>query len=997
MTATKHSAMLVLPSPANPPLTPQHDQIPRVVSLSKLLVLHNDPSAAKDEPFSLLLSSLKLDPGLNPPIDDEIPALHKVKSKRLSSASNDSIHERDRFRARFHSLNTQTTENPIEEENALDEDECEVCYGISSKTKKLNVVRTLDDKSSAAYSTTEPLSPLDPESTYFRDHLSRVGEEVNSASQVSLRKIFPKSLPLVFQWYFNKPLPPTNQMFPWLHGLHPENFTQRSFFVFQQMAHQDSSNDCNNVDFNMHFARPSDARFLICIEADADTYPEDKVLLNTIGLDEVLQKIEFSHREVENSISTLIDTLFGDFEDTAVLDNLSEIITRDCFITGFMPEFLNLDPDRGISLRNFHIQVAKLARCADFVVYSSAKALKAGVSKAVSVARLLRLAQILDERSNPKKYNVFLLEGGEISPDKGAFNVITQRPSAKAHEILSHSKRSQLFHHCFGHQKLHFYPMWESELQLKEKLETTVMSAASRLHNNVWLGNSWDHDAMIHELRLENYPDGIKEDTVHEYPKVPAYCEPSRSTVFHAELTPENFEMSLPRPKAHWKLFIHCHNDAKFPEISVLSQLLFKYTISSHMADDVDDIHHLEFPSSGSIGIGDCKQENLMCIVNTCKLLYLYSSSTSPGSLASLIYCSDGYTELSLLIFCYIMYAENVSLTDAMIKVHQTYGRPFYIFGSDVIILRKLEYLMRKFSPANPARQVEWGDQELITNKELNEVLLGPSKQEPPKEIPSKFRLGYIRNESDTETSESEDEDELNDTSSYLDKDWVEDVEGSFPSRILPYLYLGSLKHANSLALLSRSGVKCVISVGENLDWLHGHKFQHNNDIIVDELENGNIERYTIRPKQENLHRSKVQCSVELVIKVNNLQDDGIDELSNALPSMLKAIDEEYKRRDGDTKILVHCRVGVSRSATVVIAEVMRRLKLNLAQAYLYVRVRRLNIVIQPNLRFMYELFKWEEEQEAQKNPQGDALRKIDWFMMCREIEKLNLPYLGNR
>lgn len=188
-----------------------------------------------------------------------------------------------------------------------------------------------------------------------------------------------------------------------------------------------------------------------------------------------------------------------------------------------------------------------------------------------------------------------------------------------------------------------------------------------------------------------------------------------------------------------------------------------------------------------------------------------------------------------------------------------------------------------------------------------------------------------------------------------------------------------------------------MISVGENLDWLHGHKFQHNNDIIVDELENGNIERYTIRPKQENLHRSKVQCSVELVIKVNNLQDDGIDELSNALPSMLKAIDEEYKRRDGDTKILVHCRVGVSRSATVVIAEVMRRLKLNLAQAYLYVRVRRLNIVIQPNLRFMYELFKWEEEQEAQKNPQGDALRKIDWFMMCREIEKLNLPYLGNR
>ena len=57
-------------------------------------------------------------------------------------------------------------------------------------------------------------------------------------------------------------------------------------------------------------------------------------------------------------------------------------------------------------------------------------------------------------------------------------------------------------------------------------------------------------------------------------------------------------------------------------------------------------------------------------------------------------------------------------------------------------------------------------------------------------------------------------------------------------------------------------------------------------------------------------------------------------------------------------KILIHCRVGVSRSATVVIAEIMNRLKINLPMAYLYVRVRRLNIIIQPNLRFMYELFK---------------------------------------
>ena len=64
--------------------------------------------------------------------------------------------------------------------------------------------------------------------------------------------------------------------------------------------------------------------------------------------------------------------------------------------------------------------------------------------------------------------------------------------------------------------------------------------------------------------------------------------------------------------------------------------------------------------------------------------------------------------------------------------------------------------------------------------------------------------------------------------------------------------------------------------------------------------------------------------------------------------------------------------------------------------AYLYVRVRRLNIIIQPNLRFMYELFKWEEQKLAnnERDKEVGYLREIDWFIMCREITKLNTPYL---
>lgn len=48
----------------------------------------------------------------------------------------------------------------------------------------------------------------------------------------------------------------------------------------------------------------------------------------------------------------------------------------------------------------------------------------------------------------------------------------------------------------------------------------------------------------------------------------------------------------------------------------------------------------------------------------------------------------------------------------------------------------------------------------------------------------------------------------------------------------------------------------------------------------------------------------------------------------------------------------MHCRVGVSRSATICIAEVMDRFGLSFPRAYCYVRARRLNVIIQPHLRF---------------------------------------------
>lgn len=64
---------------------------------------------------------------------------------------------------------------------------------------------------------------------------------------------------------------------------------------------------------------------------------------------------------------------------------------------------------------------------------------------------------------------------------------------------------------------------------------------------------------------------------------------------------------------------------------------------------------------------------------------------------------------------------------------------------------------------------------------------------------------------------------------------------------------------------------------------------------------------------------------------------------------------------------------------------------LSFPRAYCYVRARRLNVIIQPHLRFAYELLKYEEALQIES---GTGIRReLDWAQMAREIARLNSPY----
>ena len=71
----------------------------------------------------------------------------------------------------------------------------------------------------------------------------------------------------------------------------------------------------------------------------------------------------------------------------------------------------------------------------------------------------------------------------------------------------------------------------------------------------------------------------------------------------------------------------------------------------------------------------------------------------------------------------------------------------------------------------------------------------------------------------------------------------------------------------------------------------------------------------------------------------------------------------------------------------------MRAMNLSFPRAYCFVRARRLNVIIQPHLRFAYELLRWEETLQQKRDPDADAKRELEWGEITREIALMNRPY----
>lgn len=340
---------------------------------------------------------------------------------------------------------------------------------------------------------------------------------------------------------------------------------------------------------------------------------------------------------------------------------------------------------------------------------------------------------------------------------------------------------------------------------------------------------------------------------------------------------PRDCSSTLPSDAVGYDLFIEATDMAQIPDKKAYTVL--ETLLSKRRATD-NAIPQLEFPASGSIMPPTWSQTEVDGLMQTCDWIYRQANGVSeeprgrkdskfqievsettdgdgdsimtdgnpptPGEgRKMLLHCADGYTETSLLALAYYMYVHCVPVHTAYLDLHTKHKRNFFSYPTDVALLTSIQPRILQASPQS-------------TGSINNLVPSSPN--------------------------------------------WLSKMDGSLPSRIMDYMYLGNLGHANNPELLRELGIGQILSVGEPVTWSEQDKKAW--------IESG--------------------AAAEKVLYVDGVQDNGVDPLTKEFKRCLEFI--EQGRKEG-TSTLVHCRVGVSRSATICIAEVMKELGLSFPRA----------------------------------------------------------------
>ncbi|XP_074554807.1 dual specificity protein phosphatase 16 [Halichoeres trimaculatus] len=160
------------------------------------------------------------------------------------------------------------------------------------------------------------------------------------------------------------------------------------------------------------------------------------------------------------------------------------------------------------------------------------------------------------------------------------------------------------------------------------------------------------------------------------------------------------------------------------------------------------------------------------------------------------------------------------------------------------------------------------------------------------------------------------------------------------PTRILPHLYLGCQRDVLNKDLMQQNDIAYVLNASNTC------------------------------PKPDFIPESHF-----LRVPVNDSFCEKI------LPWLDRSVEFIEKAKASNARVLVHCLAGISRSATIAIAYIMKRMDMNLDEAYRFVKEKR--PTISPNFNFLGQLLDFEKKI---KTPHGtDAKLKSLHHLENRE------------
>ena len=161
----------------------------------------------------------------------------------------------------------------------------------------------------------------------------------------------------------SQPMPEPKLVFPWLHGLHPDNQLQLAFFVARRRLIKRS---------------PRALRGITIVKVGGDL--SSSKLKGAVAPQEII-------------------AVNGQRDESAF--------------------FLDIDPREGFSIRNFQIQACKVATVSDIVVYGEDGVLAEDimrVAKQISTAQLLQKEKLESPLKQARNYGTFVLCGKLVSP-----------------------------------------------------------------------------------------------------------------------------------------------------------------------------------------------------------------------------------------------------------------------------------------------------------------------------------------------------------------------------------------------------------------------------------------------------------------------------------------------------------------------------------------------------------------------------------------------------